>query len=105
MNFKSIIVLGLSVATLGLSLPAHAGTDDTGTSVNSTQTSIITGDGNTTRQVNSTDVQNSDSGRRSGATGTSVNSKQTADVQGYDNYTRQDNNTSVTNSRRNTSSH
>jgi hypothetical protein len=106
MNFKSILVLGLSVATLGLSLPAHAGTDDTGTSVNSTQSAIITGDGNTTHQTNSTDVRNSQTGRRtsSGATGTSVNSTQSADVQGYDNYTNQNNSTSVTNSKRRSSS-
>ena len=55
MNFKSIIVLGLSVATLGLSVPAHA--DETATVVDSQQNAVITGDGNTTRQTNTTNVK------------------------------------------------
>ena len=38
MNFKSLLVVGLSVATLGLSLPAHA--DDTATVVDSNQNAI-----------------------------------------------------------------
>jgi hypothetical protein len=103
MNFKSIIVLGLSVATLGLSLPAHA--DDTANSVNSTQSAIITGDGNFTNQTNTTNIRNSQTGRRttsSGNTGTNVNSTQSADVQGDDNSTNQNNSTSVTNSKRRT---
>ena len=98
MNFKSIIVLGLSVATLGLTLPAHA---DTATVVDSQQNAVITGDGNTTRQTNSTNVKNSQSGRRvPGATGTSVTNTQSADVLGYDNNTRQNNVTDVNNIQR-----
>ena len=98
MNFKSIIVLGLSVATLGLTLPAHA---DTATVVDSQQNAVITGDGNYTRQTNTTSVKNSQSGRRTpGATGTSVTNTQSADVLGYDNNTRQNNVTDVNNIQR-----
>ena len=99
MNFKSIIVLGLSVATLGLTLPAHAG--DTATVIDSQQNAIVTGDGNDTRQTNKTSVQNHQSGRRSpSSTGTSVTNGQTADVQGFDNHTRQDNKANVINTQR-----
>jgi len=99
MNFKSIIVLGLSVATLGFSVPAHAG--DTATVVDSQQNTVITGDGNNTRQTNTTNVQNSQSGRRTtGATGTSVTNGQSVDVLGNDNNTRQNNATDVNNIQR-----
>ena len=98
MNFKSILVLGLSVATLGLTLPAHA---DTATVVDSQQNAVITGDGNNTRQTNATDVKNSSSGRRTpSATGTSVTNTQSADVLGNDNNTRQNNATDVNNIQR-----
>jgi hypothetical protein len=101
MNFKSILVLGLSVATLGLALPAHAG--DTATTVDSNQQVVVTGDGNDTRQDNKTRVSNSQSGRRSlGNTGSAVTNNQGADIQGYDNYTRQNNKTVINNSTRRT---
>jgi hypothetical protein len=100
MNFKSILVLGLSVATLGLSLPAHA---DTATNVNNDQNAIITGDDNNTRQTNQTNVNNRQTGRRTnGNTGTSVDNRQNVDVQGDFNRTRQDNKTDVTNTQRRT---
>jgi hypothetical protein len=99
MNFKSILVVGLSIATLGLSLPAHA--DDTATVVNSTQDIIVTGNGNSTSQSNTTRVTNRQTGRRtSGATGTSVNNSQAADIQGNFNDTNQNNSTNVRNSSR-----
>jgi hypothetical protein len=99
MNFKSILVLGLSIATLGLALPAHAG--DTDTVINNDQSAVITGDGNRTNQTNKTVVTNRQSGRRvNGATGTSINSRQSADVQGNFNDTNQDNQTNVHNSQR-----
>jgi hypothetical protein len=100
MNFKSILVVGLSLATVGLSLPAHA---DTATVINSDQGTIVTGDGNYTSQENTTRVSNSERGRRTTGnnTGTSVNSRQSADVQGRYNDTTQVNGTEVTNSRRN----
>jgi hypothetical protein len=99
MNFKSILVLGLSVATLGLSLPAHADGGDTATEVNSNQNAVTTGDFNTTNQENRTKVTNSQTGRRnSGNTGTSINNGQNADTLGNFNYTNQQNQTKVRNS-------
>ena len=99
MNFKSILVLGLSVATLGLTLPAHAG--DTANVVDSQQNVVVTGDGNDTRQQNNTNIRNHQSGKRSsGATGTSVTNGQNADVAGNDNKTRQDNKANVVNTQR-----
>ena len=98
MNFKSILVLGLSVATLGLTLPAHA---DTANVVDSQQNVVVTGDGNDTHQQNNTNIQNRRSGKRStDSTGTSVTNSQSADVAGNDNKTRQNNNTNVTNHQR-----
>ncbi len=99
MNFKSILVVGLSLATIGLSLPAHAG--DTATVINSTQDAIVTGDDNGTAQINATTVDNSARGRRTTGnnTGTSVGSRQSADVQGRYNDTVQINGTQVTNRR------
>jgi hypothetical protein len=99
MNFKSILVVGLSFATIGLSLPAHA--DDTATVINSSQDAIVTGVGNRTTQVNATSVDNYQSGRRSsGNTGSVVNSRQGADVQGSFNDTTQINATEVNNFKR-----
>jgi hypothetical protein len=99
MNFKSILVLGLSIATLGLALPAHAG--DTATVIDNSQDAIVTGNDNRTNQTNKTVVTNRQSGRRApGATGTSINNRQSADVQGNFNDTNQDNKTNVHNSQR-----
>jgi hypothetical protein len=101
MNFKSILVLGLGVATLGLSLPAHAG--DTFTTINSTQEAIVTGKNNKTNQSNSTSVRNSQYGRRTpGITDTSVSNGQFADVVGKNNKTNQTNSTVVDNYKRRT---
>jgi hypothetical protein len=99
MNFKSILVVGLSLATIGLSLPAHA--DDTATVVNSDQSTIVTGVGNTTSQENITQIENSARGRRSSGsnTGTAVTNRQSADVQGRFNDTTQVNGTQVINRR------
>ena len=99
MNFKSILIVGLSFAAIGLSLPAHA--DDTATVVNSSQGTIVTGVGNETAQINSTRVDSRSTGRSSGGnTGTSVRSVQTSDVQGRFNSTVQVNDTEVYNSKR-----
>jgi hypothetical protein len=101
MNFKSILVLGLTAATLGLSLPARAG--DTANTVDSNQQVVVTGDSNDTRQNNKTKIDNYQSGRRSlGATGSAVTNSQGADIQGYDNKTRQDNKAIVNNTTRRT---
>jgi hypothetical protein len=100
MNFKSILVAGLSFATLGLSLPAHA---DTATVISNDQSAIVTGNRNNSLQNNTTSVSNSQSGRRTtSSTGTSVSSGQAIDVQGNRNTTTQNNGTTVTNSIRRT---
>jgi hypothetical protein len=97
MNFKSILVLGLGIATLGLSVPAHA--DDTATVITNNQSAVTTGDFNYTNQSNQTRVTNTQSGRRtSGSTGTVINSSQAADTLGTGNYTNQENKTTVRNS-------
>jgi hypothetical protein len=94
MNFKSILVVGLGVATLGLSLPAHA---DTATVVESQQGTVVTGTRNITTQSNRTGVSNIQIGRPSGNTGTSVFNGQSADVLGKKNLTTQTNGTGVSN--------
>jgi len=99
MNFKSILVVGLSLATIGLSLPAHA--DDTATVVTSEQGTIVTGDGNGTAQINTTRVNSRVTGRSDGSnTGTSITNIQSSDIQGRYNSTIQVNDIEVTNSRR-----
>jgi hypothetical protein len=99
MNFKSLIIVGLGVATLGLSLPAHA---DDAIVVTNNQDAFISGSGNTTIQTNHTSVSNHERGshnRSNSSTGTIVKNTQTADVAGDDNLTIQDNNTNVKNDR------
>jgi hypothetical protein len=99
MNFKSILVLGLSVATLGLTLPAHA---DTATVNENDQSAVITGDYNSVRQKNETNVRNRQTGRPTGeSTGTANTSRQATDILGNDNSVRQKNETNVDNVRRN----
>jgi hypothetical protein len=98
MNVKSIIVVGLSIATLGLSLPAHA---DTATVVSNNQTTIVTGNGNTTNQTNITSVRNTQTGRRTTtSTGSVVTNNQSIDVAGDNNTTNQSNTTSIRNYQR-----
>jgi hypothetical protein len=100
MNFKTVIVLGLSLATLGLSLPAHA---DTATVVDSYQGATVTGKRNVTTQGNTTGVINTSTGRRSiGNTGSSVTNTQTADVMGKKNITTQNNAAGIVNLQRRT---
>jgi hypothetical protein len=100
MNFKSILVVGISFATIGLSLPAHA---DTATVIDSNQSAIITGDRNSTYQNNTTGVSNYQSGRRTtSSTGTAATNTQAVDVLGNRNNTIQNNGTTVINSIRRT---
>jgi hypothetical protein len=100
MNFKSMLVVGLSFATIGLSLPAHA---DTATVITNNQSAVVTGDRNTTFQNNTTGVSNSQTGRRTTSnTGTAVTSTQAVDVLGDRNTTIQNNGTTVINSIRRT---
>ncbi|WP_309736397.1 hypothetical protein [Chamaesiphon sp. OTE_75_metabat_556] len=98
MNFKSLLVVGLGFATLGLSFPAHA---DTATVVNNNQSVVVTGNGNTTNQSNITSVRNTQTGRRtSNNTGSVVNSNQSIDVMGDNNTTNQSNQTTFRNYQR-----
>jgi hypothetical protein len=87
MNFKSILVVGLSIATLGLSLPAHAG--DTSTVIDNQQGSVIDGNGNHTNQTIKNKVTNKQKGYGGGDTGTSLTNGQMSDVTGHGNVTNQ----------------
>jgi hypothetical protein len=102
MNFKSILVLGLSIATLGLSLPAHAQEGgSTGTVINNSQNAVVTGDGNHTNQSIRNTVRNRQSGSGTGGdTGTSITNGQSADVMGNGNHTNQVIKNKVKNSQR-----
>ncbi|WP_295614664.1 hypothetical protein [Chamaesiphon sp. GL140_3_metabinner_50] len=98
MNVKSLLVIGLGLATVGFSLPAHA---DTATVVKTIQTSVVTGVGNDTLQGSSTNIDNSKFGRTGTSnTGTSIVTDQATDVQGRDNRTIQIGETNVDNSER-----
>ena len=88
MNFKSFIVVGLTLATLGMSLPAHAG--DTATIIGSDQDAVVTGNDNATGQSSSVNVRNRERGRSDDSTGTVVNHRQTVDVLGHGNVTAQE---------------
>jgi hypothetical protein len=87
MNVKSILVVGLSLATLGLSLPAHAG--DTGTVINNSQTAVINGSNNHSNQSIKNSVRNNQTGSGSGNTGTSINNGQVVDITGDNNKVNQ----------------
>ena len=98
MNFKSILVVGLGLATIGFSLPAHA---DTATVGNIRQTSVVTGVANDTAQGSYTNIDNSKFGRTGASnTGTSIVTDQATDVQGKYNRTTQIGETNVDNSER-----
>jgi hypothetical protein len=98
MNVKSLLVIGLGLATVGLSLPAHA---DTATVVKTIQTSVVTGVANDTAQGSYTNIDNSKFGRTgSGNTGTSIVTDQATDVNGSYNRTIQIGETNVDNSQR-----
>lgn len=102
MNFKSILVVGLGVATIGFSLPAHA---DTATVGVIRQTSVVTGVANDTVQGSYTNIDNSKVGRtRPDNIGSSISVDQATDVQGKFNRTGQISETNVDNSQRNTAS-
>jgi hypothetical protein len=102
MNFKSILVVGLSVATLGLSLPAHAGEGgSTSTVIDNQQGATVTGDGNHTNQTIKNKVHNRQTGSGTGGdTGTSLTNGQNADVYGNGNKTNQTIKNKVKNSQR-----
>jgi hypothetical protein len=92
MKSSRLITLILTVATLGLSVPARA---DQAVVNDSNQTAIITGSGNSVNQSNNTAIR--DRGSREGNTGTVVRNRQNADVVGDNNTVNQRNQTQVDN--------
>jgi hypothetical protein len=94
-NFKSIVALGLGIATIGLSVPAFA---DSITKVETIQDAVITGNGNTTVQASRTRVNNSDF-RNKDSQGTDVSNRQKVDVLGDHNVTIQRNDVDIRNRR------
>jgi hypothetical protein len=96
MKSSHLITLILSVATIGLSLPARA---DQAVVNESNQTAIITGSNNSINQSNNTTIR--DRGNRNSNTGTAVRNNQTADVLGNGNRVNQTNRTEVDNRRQN----
>jgi hypothetical protein len=97
MNFKSILVLGLGVATLGLTLPAHADTANVNTS---SQSTVITGDKNVVNQRNTSTIRNTGIGRPTFEnTGSSNDNSQAVDIFGSRNRVDQNNNSNINNVR------
>jgi hypothetical protein len=91
MNFKSIIALGLGVATLGLSVPAFA---DSVKVISTDQEAVVTGDKNNTNQTSRTSVSSYERRNRDSA-GMDVSTKQRADILGDKNDTNQVSKTQV----------
>jgi hypothetical protein len=95
MNVKSIIALGLGVATIGLSLPAFADSSDI---VTTEQSAIVTGNGNYGSQDSKTSIRNYEH-RNKDSRGSDTVTKQNMDVAGDHNDTRQKSRTELTNIR------
>ena len=91
MNFKSLIAVGFGIATVAMSLPAHA---DSAIVVQNDQGAVVTGKGNVTTQRNSTGILSSER-RNSDNSGIAVGSTQRADVLGEYNRTSQTNTTAI----------
>jgi hypothetical protein len=91
MNFKSLIALGLGVATLGLSLPAFA---EKATILSTDQEIVVTGDKNHTSQSSRTKASSYDRGNRDSA-GIDASTKQKADILGDKNDTHQRSTTNI----------
>ena len=97
MNFKSIVVLSLSIATLGLSLPAHA---DEAIIIKANTSAITTGDNNLTDQNTKIKVLNHRDSRPTSA-GTVIEANTKADTLGNRNDTYQNTDVNVDNVRKN----
>lgn len=95
MKSTPLITLILTVATIGLSLPARA---DKTVINESNQTTVITGSNNTVNQSNNTTI--TERGNR-GNSGTVVRNRQNADIVGDGNTVNQTNRTHVDNRRQN----
>jgi hypothetical protein len=96
MKSSPLITLILTVASIGLSLPARA---DKTVINESNQTTVISGSNNTVNQSNNTTI--SERGNRGGNNGTTVRNRQNADIVGDGNTVKQTNRTEVENRRQN----
>jgi hypothetical protein len=90
MKTSHLIGLALSVASIGISLPARA---DTAVVNDSVQNVVITGSGNSVNQNNNTTIRNNN--RRGTSSGTAVRNNQSVDVLGDNNKVNQSNQTDV----------
>jgi hypothetical protein len=97
MNFKSLIAVGFSIATVALSLPARA---DQATVIQVQQDAVTTGNRNLSNQRSNVGVANIESRNRD-SSGTSVGVSQRTDTLGNKNKAFQDSNTNVGNVRTN----
>ncbi len=88
MNFKSILVVGLGVATLGLTAPAHA-QNDNATVIDNKQNTVLTGDGNYVNQEIKNKVKNRAGRNGNGSNGTSLSNDQNVDALGNGNVVEQ----------------
>ena len=91
MNFKSLIAVGFGIATVAMSLPAHA---DSAIVIQSQQDAVVTGRNNTTTQYNNTRVNSYERGNRD-SSGVAIGNAQRSDVFGEQNRTSQTNTTNV----------
>ncbi|PSB58590.1 hypothetical protein [Chamaesiphon polymorphus] len=99
MNFKSILVLGLGVATLGLTLPARADTASVNTN---NQSTVITGNNNVVNQRNISTIRNTHTGGRTFEnTGSANDNNQVVDIFGNGNRVDQSNRSDINNVRHN----
>lgn len=95
MKALHLVPLALTIAVVGLSLPARA---DQATVSETVQTAIVTGNGNTVNQSNSTSINNSSRYNRD-SSATVVRTRQNADVFGNGNVVNQTSETRVGQSR------
>ncbi len=95
MKALNLISIAITVAAVGLSLPARA---DQATVNETVQSAVITGNGNTVNQSNNSSISNYSSRNRDNS-GTVVRTQQTADVLGNGNVVNQSNQTRVGQSR------
>ena len=96
MNFKSLLAVGLGIATVALSLPARA---DEANVIRVEQQSLTTGTRNVTNQTSKVGISNSSFKNRD-SRGNSLDVFQGADTAGKGNRTNQDSNIQLRNSSR-----
>jgi hypothetical protein len=95
MNFKSLLAVGFSIATVALSLPARA---DQATVIQTTQDATLTGKNNVSTQRNATGVINYERSNKDNS-GTAIGTSQRTDLFGEGNRATQENKNAVGNVR------